>query len=172
MLCLALTVQSAPVPQVPRLSAPSPPGASATRSRATWGPQPGTPSTQGLPSQVSQDSNGTSLSTTSGVMGPLIRRTLSKLRGLGIFFFPPSCEEVVTRTWRWLCAHTDPAGLWQLSDSTAWKSFGVVGHQYNTSVELPEWSPKATPQSPKVLLTPSWLLQGWSWPRWSHLVGV
>lgn len=45
------------------------------------------------------------------------------------------------RRGRWLHAYTDPVGLWQLSDPTAWKSLGVVGQQSNTSVELPEWSP-------------------------------
>lgn len=77
--------------------------------------------------------------------------------GLGIFFLPPSCEEIVTRTGRWLHAHTDPVGLRQLSDPTAWKSLGLVGHQYTTSVELPEWSPGASMDPTSVskgLLTP------------------
>lgn len=48
------------------------------------------------------------------------------------------------RTGRWLCAHSDPAGLWQHSGMIAWKSLGMAGHQTNTSVELPEWLPGAS----------------------------
>lgn len=87
------------------------------------------------PSQPRRDSRASS----DPSLAPLARwvtpsDTSANQMGLGIFSsLPPGGKDGEMA-----------AGPWQLSDPTAWKSLGVVGHGSNKSVELPDWSPRVS----------------------------